>query len=717
MYMEQYRVPIPEDEIRIKDGKVQAKVYSMSSRGRVWTTIGKLPETDPLYNEDDRQLMIPNGVYRERFASFYYEDVVARDPDNIPPFFRHRAIIGPYALFLGVATKSGLYDLLLDIFGVETANALLDIAMFYNWSQRVEIEPIQDSMQDYLVFSVRAHTPQWYQQQVEYGISEKKIQAFLRRWTQLRQQTAPGDTAIHIGATGADWSYGSAWLLQMGVLAACETGGDCPGMPLAYHLYHGFYPNQAAAQTALDLFRDLGLAPRRLIGTKPFCRIRILNLCDALHLPWLIELQSYYLGHETMLDRHEADLIQGRGTQIAAKEPLVAAGEDGIPLFDPCSTDPDRKGFVGFYCISRDSEKYRPRFDKKLEKTYREACAVLEQIQSGGTKYQLPIPTPPQDGNAARKQKPIAAIEVDDAQDDHNGAGNEYIDHTDYDSPEIKAHSILKGAVNEAGGPFYSVDRGVWNSLRLDYLPEEGRYRCVIDEDEAQYYRCLDSFIGLASSEPMDLQEMSDAVPLSYYLGTDPQDRTFSAMHAQLNNEAEGSFSAWFFVAYLSDIVRALLLPSFQRFQADPEGEIREEALRDFAEAELEEELEMQEEQDDQDEQEEQEEREKREPRVHISIQKMISWLDSVTYTHLGTTSNILVPVQSHLGVRGDVLEAAGFPLDSLSCLYSLVNGAEDPSKLRALRLQRRTIPVPYVPKRRGRPKGSKNQPKPDGAS
>ena len=63
------------------------------------------------------------------------------------------AKIGPFALFLGTVSQSGLYDLLIDVFGIETANALLDVAMFYNLAERVELEWNQRYLDGRIVFS------------------------------------------------------------------------------------------------------------------------------------------------------------------------------------------------------------------------------------------------------------------------------------------------------------------------------------------------------------------------------------------------------------------------------------------------------------------------------------------------------------------------------------------------------------------------------------
>ncbi len=712
MFLDKFRVPIP-DRSRIRDGKVQFNLYRSS-----WSTIGKLPTDGSLYDEDGRRLMIPNGVYRQNFQSDYREDVVDKDPDNIPPFFPDRVKIGPYALFLGAVSQSGLYDLLIDVFGIETANAILDLAMFYNMSHRTDISSIHYAMEEYPMFSVRVHTDKWYENQLDSSITDAKIKAFQQRWTKLRQDAGPRDTAIHITARGADWMFRESGVPQLGVMAVCETGGDYPGLPLAYRLYRGFYPSETALQAGLDLFRDLGLAPKRIIASRPFCRIRFLDLCDKLHLPWLVMLQPYYVAHETMLDRHETELIQGQGTPITAREPLIAAGEDNIPLFDPDSADPDRTGFVALYCIPKDAQERSDYFNKKLEKTLQEACSMLEKIQNSGAKDRLPIPSPsgdteeddaleedlPEEDEDASDEEDLfdedEDDEFEDEDDEDNGEnpslynGKEYIDHTDYDSAEVKAHSILKSAVSDAGGLFYSPDKGSWNSVKLVYHPEEGRYQCAIDEDEAQYYRCLDAFIGLASSEPMDLQEMADAFPMAYLLGESDFNPTFSAMHTQLNNKVPGflGVSPWFFVAFIADIVRALLMPSFKQFEAAKDGEIREEERRTYYDEDL----------------------DGREPTVRISIRKMISWLQEILLIRFSANSDFFVYNNTARGVRKAVLEAAGVQEGSLQMLEPMLEDGEYPDKLRELRKQKRTIPAPYVPKRRGRSKGSKDGPNAD---
>ena len=717
MYLENVRAPIPKEGTRvISSGEVQAKVYNKTGSRRVWTTIGRLPETGPLHDEFGRKVMIPNGVYRYWYGSHYRSEVSDLDPDNYPPFFENGATIGPFALVLGAVTKSGLYDTLIDVFGVEDANAILDIALYYNWGERLDLDRMDRTLEDQVVFSGRPHSAEWYKYELDpsqdeesvwddggddddfdfwggwgddeddedyprrrhnfppkgydEGITEERIQEFMRRWTALRQKTDPRDTAIHLNATGAGWIQrfgGYSEPEKHGIVAVCETGGEYPGLPLAYHLYSGYHLELSDAQEAADLFQELGLKPKRIITEAPLLRPEFLTICETLQLPWLVLLQDDFLAHETMLKRYEEALYQGHGTPITARDPMVAVAEDNVLLFGPGTPEPDRRGFVGLYCISYPAIEEREYMKEKLDKTYQEASTALDQLQNGDGENPLPIPQPAEGG-----AKPCVKAEDEDEDDED-------------ETPEKQALSALYDAVRSAGGLFYSPNQYAWDCLKLEYHPEEGRYRLVIDEEMHQYYRCRGCYFTVASSEPMDLQTISDDFPLSLHLGDSDLNPAFSAIHLQLNSETDGSFDTWLFLAYIADIVRALLMPSFRQFEAAKDGEVRDVELRDFSE-----------------------EDKKDWHKVMVSIGRMIRWLDTVQFRRFDVDGELAYYGYTR-GVREDVLEAAGIQVDILPRFRDLVVAAEDPYELKELRQQKRTIP-----NKRGRPKGSKNKPKQD---
>ena len=659
MNMEHFRVPIPEESRVTKDRLVQHQLHNIRTRKIEWTTIGKLPPDGDEYDEDNNLLMIPNSLYRIWFSAFYRYDVVDRDPDNYPPFFSHGARIGPFALFLGAVSKSGLYDALIDAFGLVTANALLDIAMYYNRANRMELTRLDANLEDQIVFSIRPHSVEWYEDRVA-AITDEQIEAFMERWSALRRN-AHRDTAIHYDAStryiGSD--YWSA-------LTVCETGGDYPGLPLAYHLSRDSDPVPTDYRKVKDFFQGLGLQPKRVIGgTSPLTDV-FFPLCEAMQLPWLHEMDNGTLAYKTVMERYEEELRQGHGTPITAREPMVAVREEDVLLFGPDTIEPDRRGVVSLYCVPDAALKSHAYMTEKMDKAYSEACRVLDKLQKSKQKRKLPIPDP--------------------AEENAKNSGDE-------DEPqrtaEQRARDVLYGAVCEAGGLFYDPDTYCWNCFELVYHPEEKRYHCVINEDRYRYYRCRGCYFTMASSEPMDLQAISDDYPLSYFLGGDLFEVPFSAMHEQLNCEGPDitEYSNWFFAAFLSDIVRALLLPAFRQFEAEKDGEIRAQELEDYTEEELEEKAE-----------------EGDEPVITVAIGKMLQWLDDVQFARFTLDGDLRYDGHT-AGVRGAVLKAAGVPLTSLPLFSDLVNIAEDPVEVRRLRRMKRTFPK----KRRG-PAGSPNK-------
>lgn len=517
------------------------------------------------------------------------------------------------------------------------------------------------------MFSVRPHTKEWYQERVN-AIPDDQIDTFMERWARRRQRSAHRDTAIHLDASAKPISRDLFWEDEAwSAFTVCETGGEYPGLPLAYHFYYAGTPDKWAAMTSQSVFEDMGLKPKCIIGGTSPLKPEFFAGAELIPMPWLLKLNDTFLAYENMLARHEEELFQGHGTPITAREPMVAVREEDVLLFGPDTLDPDRRACVALYCIPGEAKKGRAFMQECLDKAYPEACAMLDKIQNAGEKDTLPIPDPARGPNQAEDEDEITA--------------------------EEQARKALYRAVCKAGGQFYVPEPHAWQCFQMEYHPEEGRYHLVIDEDEVRYLRSRGNYIAMASSEPMDLQAISDDYPLSIYLRDFLFTPAFSAMHAQLNSPPPefDDISNWFFTAYISDIVRALLMPAYRAFEAEKDGEIRAKELEEYTE-------------------EERKEKEK-DFEVQIGIGDMLHWLDDVKFSYFSgkDIDPFLAYDGNTAGVRGAVLKAVGVPAASAPLFLDLVNAGEDPQTLRRLRQMKRTIP-----KKRGRPAGSRNKPKPD---
>ena len=71
-----------------------------------------------------QEKMIPNRYFRDFYPELYSKSYPER---KLPA---HEMSVGMYALTLGIATETGLYDDLRNIYGTQNVNAILDYAMF-----------------------------------------------------------------------------------------------------------------------------------------------------------------------------------------------------------------------------------------------------------------------------------------------------------------------------------------------------------------------------------------------------------------------------------------------------------------------------------------------------------------------------------------------------------------------------------------------------------
>ena len=114
-------------------------------------TIGYLTDSTP-----GEEKMVPNRYFRECYPELYSEAYPGR---SLPA---HELSAGMYALTLGIATKTGLYEDLRNIYGAEDVNAILDFAMFSILHPGSSPQEFEKAMEREAVFSGRLRSGSWY---------------------------------------------------------------------------------------------------------------------------------------------------------------------------------------------------------------------------------------------------------------------------------------------------------------------------------------------------------------------------------------------------------------------------------------------------------------------------------------------------------------------------------------------------------------------------
>ena len=132
------------------DGRVF--VRSRDRNGKMTKrTIGYMTDSTP-----GEEKMVPNRYFRECYPDLYSE---AYPGKSLP---KRDISAGMYALTLGIATGTGLYEDLRNIYGAEDVNAILDCAMFSILHPGSPAQEFEKAMEREAVFSGRLHSQSWY---------------------------------------------------------------------------------------------------------------------------------------------------------------------------------------------------------------------------------------------------------------------------------------------------------------------------------------------------------------------------------------------------------------------------------------------------------------------------------------------------------------------------------------------------------------------------
>ena len=166
IYRDLPEIPVPSDaKVNMKSKQV-SKYYQLNGRRRR-IVIG-------VYTEDGK--MHVNDNFRVHYSELWEKYYGKIDPLN------HLVCMGLYAAGLGIGSRTGLYQDLLDAFGPQSANAAMDFALYSLREQSSSAQLFQEAMETQMVFSRKPYGDARYSDFFRNTLTESKIHDFKIRW-------------------------------------------------------------------------------------------------------------------------------------------------------------------------------------------------------------------------------------------------------------------------------------------------------------------------------------------------------------------------------------------------------------------------------------------------------------------------------------------------------------------------------------------------------
>ena len=143
--------------------------------------------------------MYPNNKYFERFQDHWKEQKSYRC-DMV-----HQASVsvGLMALILGIGYATGLYPILLSVYGSLLANGIMDFCMYCIKYQSNVCSTMEARMRGNLMFSVKPYSDSWYSNVFVNKMAEFKNNYFRAAW--LKHCIDMGITEVYISVDGTNF--------------------------------------------------------------------------------------------------------------------------------------------------------------------------------------------------------------------------------------------------------------------------------------------------------------------------------------------------------------------------------------------------------------------------------------------------------------------------------------------------------------------------------
>ena len=314
-------------------------------------TIGYLTDSTP-----GEEKMVPNRFFRERYPDLYSE---AYPGKSLP---EREISAGMYALTLGIATETGLYEDLRNIYGAEDVNAILDFAMFSILHPGSSPQEFEKAMEREAVFSGRLHSQSWYSTFFAKRISEDQNHAL--RIRRMERLMAAGLRNVWLSAVG----HGSGGAGAARCIYALDAAS---GRPVTWFPCNGSVPDFLAFEKISVFLRSFHVEIEGAVLGSRFALPEVPGLIQSRGLKYVIALPGDSPAHQQMLNEHAAYIRWRSGYLL--DDGTVSGTAAAIKLFSESPVESP-------VCLFFDGEA-----------ASRESLELIRKIQSGKRRIQRAI--------------------------------------------------------------------------------------------------------------------------------------------------------------------------------------------------------------------------------------------------------------------------------------------------------------------------------------
>ena len=270
-------------------------------------TIGYMTVSTP-----GEERMIPNRYFRDTYQDLYAE---AYPNEKIPA---HQMGIGMYALTLGIATTTGLYTDLQDVYGPLHANSILDYTMFSILHRSGVTQVFEKTMADEVLFCDKLHSDSWYSDFFSKKLTEDQHHQFRIKWVRRLVENGLKKVWLSIDGSNNDCEARQSFLTKFGfpkshnknktIVGYMYVVDASTGQPVTYFVYEGNVPDSQAFQKISVFLHSFQIEIEGVILDRGFAVENVFQAIEKNKWKYVIMLPSDVCGHTRMVKDHGEEI-------------------------------------------------------------------------------------------------------------------------------------------------------------------------------------------------------------------------------------------------------------------------------------------------------------------------------------------------------------------------------------------------------------------------
>ena len=316
-------VPIPDCCIPYSNGRVNFMVRVSDNEKPKPLVVGWAcaAEDVPLETrkkfKEETQFMRPNNSYFDKFGNEYLRYF----PGRSQKIRKHQLIVGLYILVLAIATKIGLYQILVKWYKPHYANAIMDFVMYSIIYQTSKANTFVEMMDNHVLFSQQPYSDSWYSSFFKSKMNEDINMQCVEDWLDhnLKQNNIE-EVSISIDGTNLNCesktndlaAHGHAkthkYIKIVNLLWAVISDGPHKGRPISYTIHRGNVTDNRHMDKMLAFWREHKINVRVSIFDRGFPNGKLLNNLNQAKIPFQAMLKESSEGFKTMLKKHGEEL-------------------------------------------------------------------------------------------------------------------------------------------------------------------------------------------------------------------------------------------------------------------------------------------------------------------------------------------------------------------------------------------------------------------------